>query len=488
VNDCKVTGNVVRVRAIIDRSLAPFFRHHGTTINPQTQGKRMRSKVITWIGLGLCAVLQAHAATVTVNSTADNGPGNCATTCTLRDAIASAAAGDSIVFDPGLAYPATITLAGQELLIYKSLSITGPGPGQLTIDANQQSRIVEIALNATVNISGVTLFHGAVRGSPGAPDTSTQPATNGGAAFGGAILINSGASLALDECVVDSNTATGGIGGPVFGGIASTTAGAGGDAAGGAIYNLGFFSSTRCAFTDNTTSGGAGGAYLPIFASGTSGSGGNVSGGAIAGNGQAELLNGVLAANNATGGNAGPFFGPPVAGTVGGNGGNASAGAMALSGFSVLQFVTAVGNAVTGGLGATAATNGSAGSATATDLAASATVVARSSVLASGGGSCGVDGGTILTQGTNLNSDGSCAGFNLTADPQLHALSIGRNGYPIAFPAYGSPVIDAANDCNDAFGLVVSEDLQGTPRPQGPKCDIGAIEADYIFVNGFEGP
>ena len=76
----------------------------------------------------------------------------------------------------------------------------------------------------------------------------------------------------------------------------------------------------------------------------------------------------------------------------------------------------------------------------------------------------------------------------MIADPKLHALSVGSNGYPIAFPAYGSPVIDAAVDCKDAFGLVVSEDLQATPRPQGPKCDIGAIEADYIFVDGFEGP
>jgi CSLREA domain-containing protein len=448
----------------------------------------MHGKVITSIGLALCAVFQAHAATVTVNSTADNGPGNCATTCTLRDAIASAAAGDSIMFDPGLTYPATITLAGQELLIYKSLNIVGPGPGQLTIDANQQSRLVEIALNATVGISGITLFHGAVRGSPGGDDTPTQPATNGGSAYGGAVLINSGASLALDECVVDSNTATGGSGGNVFYGSVSTIAGAGGIGAGGAIYNLGFFTSARCAFIHNTVYGGAGGAFF-VPTAGTSGKGGNASGGAIGGNGQAELLNSVLAANNATGGNGGLYFAPPFPGSVGGNGGDARAGAMVLSGFSVLEFVTAVGNSVTAGLGGgLAAVNGSSGSATTTDLVAAATVVTRSDVLTSGGGSCSLDGGTILTQGANLSSDGSCPSFNLTADPQLRALSVDGNGYPIVFPAYRSPVIDAANDCDDAFGQVVSKDLQGTPRPQGPKCDIGAIEADYIFVNGFEGP
>ena len=104
------------------------------------------------------------------------------------------------------------SVSREELLIYKSLSIVGPGPSQLTIDANQQSRIVEIALNATVTISGVTLFHGAAFGPNGVPDTPTTSPTNGGPAFGGAVLINSGATLALNECVVDSNTATGGHG------------------------------------------------------------------------------------------------------------------------------------------------------------------------------------------------------------------------------------------------------------------------------------
>lgn len=448
----------------------------------------MQSKFVSSLALALCSVLPAHAATVTVNSTADNGPGDCTTTCTLRDAIASAASGDSIMFDPGLAYPATITLAGQELLIYKSLNIVGPGPGQLTIDGNQQSRIVEIALNATVSISGIRLFHGTSQGSPGAGDTASQPATNGGAAFGGAVLINSGASLALDQCVLDGNSATGGLGGAVSYGSVSTIAGAGGDAAGGAIYNLGFFSSARCAFTHNTAGGGTGGAVVaPLPGNASGGGGGNASGGAIAGNGQAELLSDVLVANNATGGNGGQVF-FPFPGTVGGDGGDASAGAMALSGFSVLEFVTGTGNAVTAGQPGFASTPGSAGSATTTDLAAGATIVARSSVLASGSGSCSVDGGTILTQGANLSSDGTCPGFNLMADPQLHALSVGSNGYPVVFPAYGSPVIDTATDCNDAFGLVVREDLQATPRPQGAKCDIGAIETDYIFVDGFEGP
>ncbi len=434
----------------------------------------------------LCISMHSYAATITVNSLADNGPGDCATTCTLRDAITSAASNDMIVFDPGLAYPATITLNGQELLIYKSLSIAGPGPGQLAVNANLESRIVEVALNAAVNISGLTMTQGAAVGAVGAADTSTSAATNGGPAYGGAILIDSGASLSLEQCVLNENTASGGAGGPVLSGIVSTIAGSGGNAAGGAIYNLGSLTCSQCAFTNSTAAGGAGGAFFPPSPTGGGGMGGNANGGVIAGSGQVELLNSLVAYNSAIGGTGGPlYFSFP--GLTPGNGGNASAGALAFSGFSVLEFVTVAGNnAVPGQGGFGLGSNGSGGSAATTDLLAGATVVVRSSVLSSGNGDCGLDGGTIVTQGANLAADNSCPGFSLSGNPNFQNLATGSNGYPILFPKYGSPVIDAAIDCDDAFGNVVAEDLQGTPRPQGPKCDIGAIEADYIFANGFE--
>src|SRR5208282_2081816 len=59
-----------------------------------------------------------------VTSPADGGPG------TLRDAIAQAAAGDTIVFE--LPYPAAIILTNT-LVISEDLSVLGPGPKQLTI-------------------------------------------------------------------------------------------------------------------------------------------------------------------------------------------------------------------------------------------------------------------------------------------------------------------------------------------------------------------
>jgi hypothetical protein len=54
-------------------------------------------------------------------------------------------------------------------------------------------------------------------------------------------------------------------------------------------------------------------------------------------------------------------------------------------------------------------------------------------------------------------------------------------------PLYHSAVIDAAATCQDLAAQTVSVDQHDTPRPQGAKCDLGAIEADYIFVDGFGG-
>jgi hypothetical protein len=61
----------------------------------------------------------ASSDTLTVVNTNDDGPGS------LRQAIADAAAGDTIDFD--LPTPAVIGLTSDELFIDKSLTIAGPG-------------------------------------------------------------------------------------------------------------------------------------------------------------------------------------------------------------------------------------------------------------------------------------------------------------------------------------------------------------------------
>jgi hypothetical protein len=107
------------------------------------------------------------AATFSVTSLADAGPGS------LRSAVLAAntvAGADEIVFAPGL--NGTITLTSGEIAITDDLVITGPGADVLTVSGNRQSRIFNIdagtdeALDVTV--SRLTLTQGFAQGPGGA--------------------------------------------------------------------------------------------------------------------------------------------------------------------------------------------------------------------------------------------------------------------------------------------------------------------------------
>src|SRR5579885_2521944 len=441
------------------------------------QGRTVRHATFGLLCLGFG--LSASAGTLVVNDTGDAGPGDCAATCTLRDALASAAPGDNITFSPALSYPATITLSGQELLIYKSLTIAGPGLDRLTVSGGNQSRVFEIANSATVTIQDLAIADGNESGANGAPDFSgTTPPGNGGDAAGGAIYVNSGRSLLLADCDIHHN---GGAGGPEISPGCSFAAGRGGSAAGGALYTAGDVIVRNCTFRSNQAAGGAGGDNLCISASAAGGAGGDAVGGAIAASGQVELSNVTLAGNSAGGGSGGN-------GPYGGAGGNARGGALSLDGFSVLEFVSSAGNTTSGSGGGFGTPPGPPGSATASDALIGATVVARSSVLASTQTpSCQVDAGGIYAEGANLDRDGSCPGFTLHADPKLAPLGANVGGRYVMFPRPGRPLIDAALDCQDAFGGTVTTDELATPRPQGARCDLGAVESDRLFGDGFDG-
>jgi CSLREA domain-containing protein len=71
----------------------------------RTGAMRSMRSVATGLLFGAAAA-PAIAGTITVNGLGDNGPGNCSSSCTLRDAIA----GDTIEF--GIFLPWTITLNG----------------------------------------------------------------------------------------------------------------------------------------------------------------------------------------------------------------------------------------------------------------------------------------------------------------------------------------------------------------------------------------
>jgi uncharacterized repeat protein (TIGR01451 family)/CSLREA domain-containing protein len=99
-----------------------------------------------------------------VNSTADNGPGSClpGPKCTLRDAIASASAGDEILVPKG-----TYALATNQLQISKNVTIVGAGANLVTIKAPRADRVFEIDAGVALTMVGVTVTGGAIDGNGG---------------------------------------------------------------------------------------------------------------------------------------------------------------------------------------------------------------------------------------------------------------------------------------------------------------------------------
>jgi hypothetical protein len=125
------------------------------SFSPSRIGARLFSLLMS----SLVFIASAEAATITVGSADDSSFGNAANcdaahTCTLRDAIARAAAatgtatGDTIVFN--LPAESTITLARNELVVDKNLTIDGSAISGLAISGNHRSRVLRVSSNATI--------------------------------------------------------------------------------------------------------------------------------------------------------------------------------------------------------------------------------------------------------------------------------------------------------------------------------------------------
>jgi hypothetical protein len=137
-------------------------------------------KTITTLGILLGAMMPAaRAATLTVTSTADSGPG------TLRDALASANFGDTI---DATGVSGTILLTSGELLVERSVVIVGSGADTLAVDgADNYDRVFHIQY-ALVSISDLTITHG-------------KAAADGGGIF------NEYGRLTVSNCIISANSA-----------------------------------------------------------------------------------------------------------------------------------------------------------------------------------------------------------------------------------------------------------------------------------------
>jgi len=146
----------------------------------------MKTRIVPILITLLCAAMtivqSARAATITVTNTNDSGAGS------LRQALANANNGDTISF--AVTTPATIALTSGALVVNKSITITGPGANQLSVNGNAASTVFFIAGGTVVTVSNLTVTNG--MGS-----VSNQ---DGGLSGGG--IYNSHATLTINNCSV----------------------------------------------------------------------------------------------------------------------------------------------------------------------------------------------------------------------------------------------------------------------------------------------
>jgi hypothetical protein len=139
------------------------------------------------------SAMPARAATITVTNTNDSGPGS------WRQALRVANEGDTINF----AVAGTITLTSGGLSVNKSLTISGPGNDQLSIDGNQALLVFGIFPDKTATISGLTIRNGQTGiWNENGTLTVNNCAVSGNSEVG---LLNDGV-LTVSNCVVSGNS------------------------------------------------------------------------------------------------------------------------------------------------------------------------------------------------------------------------------------------------------------------------------------------
>jgi len=478
---------------------------------------------------------QYKLATLTVLNTLDSGANS------LRNQIAAATAGDTIVFDTTgvFATAQTITLAST-LSINKNLTINGTGASNLTVSGNNAVRVFSIfGAGVTVNIDGMTIANGNGNGAGG---------------NGGGIAVGTGSTLNLSNSTVSGNTATGGFpnvrGGGIFNNgtltvtnstVSGNTATATGgflNGSGGGIYNNGTLTVTNSTVSGNsaayhgggianlstgtatltnstvsgnTTNGYGGGIYNILFSTSkitnSTFSGNSAkSGGGIFNNGTATLTNSTVSGNSANkygGGIANDSTGTATlsSSTVSGNTSNFNGGGIFnFRGTATLSSSTVSGNSATNKGGGIYNFNN--GTATLTN----STISGNSAF--SGGGIFNGNSGTVVTltsstvSGNSANNNGggifnyfggiatltNSTITNNIADSGNTGTGHGGGIYNFSGSVNVQNTIVAGNfdTPNNAGTGTINPDVSGTFTDNGNNL-IGINQGSTSFVNGTNG-
>jgi len=119
-------------------------------------------------------------------------------------------------------------------------------------------------------------------------------------------------------------------------------------------------------------------------------------------------------------------------------------------------------------------------------------VTVLSSIVVGGGPAFALCANNVAAEpgSANVDQDSSCGGFTLhkTFAEVLRNVEPPLPPLPAYMPVYKGSAINTAASCTGIGGSeVFTDDQHATSRPQGAACDLGAIEADYVFVDGFAG-
>ncbi|MFQ6026024.1 MAG: choice-of-anchor Q domain-containing protein [Dehalococcoidia bacterium] len=432
------------------------------------------------------AVIEASvtgAGPILVDTTVDDNEEN--GNCTLREAIIAAntdaavdgcLAGnddDTIEFavNGGGIYELTLEGAGEDksatgdLDITDNLIIKGAGMDRTVIDGKGLDRVLEVGSRDEVHLSRLTIRNGAVSGDGGGifSDgvlTLLEVAVQDNTASDDAGGIFNSRTLTLIDSRVTGNLAAGDDGGGILvtesdtltvvnSTISDNTAADDG----GALRNEGTATISGSAISGNraTGDGGDGGGIrndgkMTITASTLSGNTAADDGGAIANEGELALTNSTVSGNTAAGDDGGGVI-------------------VADSGELTVVHSTITHNS---------ATDDGGGIRVAGKTALKGTILANNS-----SSNCS---DPVRSLGANIDSDGSC---ELSKDDDLSEVdpllgSLQSNGGLTLTHGLleGSPALDQIEpgNCTDEDGNNIVTDQRGVVRPQGPGCDIGALE------------
>ena len=255
--------------------------------------RRLLTSLVLGMGLTLAllgllsgrSVLSVHATSSTVNNTDDSGTGS------LRQAIIDAnsdTSHDIIDFN----VTGVVTLESPLPPITETLTISGPGAGQLAVSGNDAHRVFSVTDGVAVTITGLTVRGGNVSGngagiwSAGEVHLSAvRILSNTASSWGGGLYVNDGSATLTGTHVV-SNSASYGGGMYVDEGSATLNVSGGkiegnevSNNGGGVSVRMGNATLTGTQVVSNSAGSGGGGVY--VFASWATL---NMNGGRIEGN------------------------------------------------------------------------------------------------------------------------------------------------------------------------------------------------------------